>query len=118
MLSLQCLHLLVHATRPEVTVIVPFAKTSNGNPQVLQFVDEHLWNLARAVKQQTKILQTFCGLGLRQTFEISGVVCWDCWISPWMIIPPTASEGEELPGFSSEDWVHGRHLSTWKMVCS
>ena len=50
MLSLQCLHLLVHATRPEVTVIVPFAKTSNGNPQVLQFVDEHLWNLARAVK--------------------------------------------------------------------
>ena len=49
MLSLQCLHLLPHGTRPEVTVIVPFAKTSNGNPQVLQFRDEHLWNLTRRV---------------------------------------------------------------------
>ena len=50
MLSLQCLHLLPHGTRPEVTVIVPFAKTSNGNPQVLQFRDEHLWNLTKKVK--------------------------------------------------------------------
>lgn len=50
MLSLQCLHLLAHATRPEVTVIVPFAKTSNGNPQVLQFEDVNLWKLTKSVK--------------------------------------------------------------------
>eukprot|EP00438_Fugacium_kawagutii_P005826 Skav231210 [mRNA] locus=scaffold2958:85828:91822:- [translate_table: standard] len=47
MLSLQCFHLAVHPSRPQVTVIVPFAKTSNGNPQVLVFEDEKVWRLAR-----------------------------------------------------------------------
>ena len=53
MMSLQCLHLLPHQSRPEVTVIVPFAKTSNGNPQVLQFTDFYLWKLTQSVKRSS-----------------------------------------------------------------
>jgi integrase len=49
MLALQCFHLLLHETKPQITVIIPYAKTSNGNPQVLVFSDPKVWELAVTV---------------------------------------------------------------------
>ena len=49
MLSLQALHLLPHQDQRRITVIVPFAKTSNGNPQVVTCSDPRVWKLAVAV---------------------------------------------------------------------
>ena len=49
MLSLQALHLMPHQDRHRITVIVPFAKTSNGNPQVVTCSDPRIWRLAVAV---------------------------------------------------------------------
>ena len=51
LLSLQLCHLLPHRTKHEVAVVIPFAKTSNGNPQVLLLQDKHIWTLTRAVKR-------------------------------------------------------------------
>ena len=39
MLSLQMFHLMYHSHRPQITVVIPFAKTSNGNAQVLTFTE-------------------------------------------------------------------------------
>ena len=69
MLSLQCLHLLPHDTRPEVTLIVPFAKTSNGNPQVLQFEDFYLWRLTWLVKKKFDPT-AFLGVGSPTAFRL------------------------------------------------
>ena len=52
MLSLQLYHLLLHDRLPLVTVVIPFAKTSNGNPQVVQVKDPFLHQLSRLVKRQ------------------------------------------------------------------
>ena len=46
MMALQCFHILLHETKPQITLIVPYAKTSNGNPQVLVFQDLLVWSLA------------------------------------------------------------------------
>lgn len=43
MLTLQYQHLLLHEGKRDVTVIIPFAKTSNGNPQVVRCSDPDLW---------------------------------------------------------------------------
>ena len=39
MMSLQCMHLIPDRRSSRLTVIIPFAKTSAGNPQVLVFSD-------------------------------------------------------------------------------
>ena len=52
MLSLQCFHLVLHQSRPQITVIIPFAKTSNGNPEVLTFEDVKIHALASKVLQE------------------------------------------------------------------
>ena len=51
MLSLQCHHLVLHDRKPQLAIIVPFAKTSNGNPQVLTFQDALVHRLAHSVLQ-------------------------------------------------------------------
>ena len=51
MLSLQALHLMPHRDGQRITVIIPFAKTSNGNPQVITYSDPRVWSLAVSVKQ-------------------------------------------------------------------
>lgn len=53
MLALQCFHLVLHESKPQVTVIVPYAKTSNGNPQVLVLEDPYVWALARTVVKES-----------------------------------------------------------------
>ena len=50
MLALQYCHLLPHATKPEVAVVIPFAKTSHGNPQVLVVYGNHVWSLCCHLK--------------------------------------------------------------------
>lgn len=49
MMSLQCLHLIPDRRSARVTVIVPFAKTSEGNPQVLIFKDARVHKLTLTV---------------------------------------------------------------------
>eukprot|EP00435_Cladocopium_sp_Y103_P065153 s738_g27.t1 len=49
MLSLQCLHIIPHRDGHHLTLIVPFAKTSSGNPQVLSCSDPRVWSLAKQV---------------------------------------------------------------------
>ena len=49
MLSLQFCHLMPHARKPEVAVVIPFAKTSNGNAQVLLVHDYNIWLLSKAL---------------------------------------------------------------------
>ena len=50
MLGLQFCHLLPHHTKPEVAVVIPFSKTSNGNAQVLLVKDDRIWRLTDALK--------------------------------------------------------------------
>eukprot|EP00435_Cladocopium_sp_Y103_P026303 s2664_g6.t1 len=50
MLSLQFLHVILHHTAQRITLIIPFAKTSNGNPQVILCDDVRLFHLAKSVK--------------------------------------------------------------------
>ncbi len=51
MLTLQYQHLLLHPGRQELTVIIPFAKTSNGNPQIVRCADPSLWVLLEDLKR-------------------------------------------------------------------
>lgn len=52
MLTLQYQHLLLHEGKRDVTVIIPFAKTSNGNPQVVRCSDPDLWSLLDQLKRK------------------------------------------------------------------
>ena len=52
MLSLQFQHLLLHEGKRDFTVIIPFAKTSNGNPQIVRCSDPNLWALLEKLKSQ------------------------------------------------------------------
>lgn len=52
MLALQSHHLLLHPKRSQMTVIIPFAKTTHGNPQVLMFEDPFVCHLARLLLQE------------------------------------------------------------------
>ena len=52
MLSLQMFHILLHDRQPLVTIIIPFAKTSNGNPQVVQVKDPFLHLLSKHMQRQ------------------------------------------------------------------
>eukprot|EP00435_Cladocopium_sp_Y103_P073070 s132_g42.t1 len=52
MLALQGCHLLPHHSKPEVAIVVPFSKTSNGNAQVLMVKDYNIWRLTRHVTRQ------------------------------------------------------------------
>ena len=49
MLSLQLLHLIPDSRSHRITVIIPFAKTSVGNPQVVVFHDSRIHRLAITV---------------------------------------------------------------------
>ena len=49
MMSLQCMHLIPDRRSCRLTVIIPFAKTSEGNPQVLVFSDPRVHSLALTV---------------------------------------------------------------------
>eukprot|EP00435_Cladocopium_sp_Y103_P007817 s1173_g2.t1 len=50
MLSLQALHVVMHHRAQRLTIIIPFAKTSNGNPQVITCDDRRVFHLAASVK--------------------------------------------------------------------
>ena len=52
MLTLQYQHLLLHEGKREFTVIIPFAKTSNGNPQIVRCSDPNLWALLDDLKKK------------------------------------------------------------------
>eukprot|EP00435_Cladocopium_sp_Y103_P075651 s9_g61.t1 len=52
MLALQGCHLLPHHSKPEVAIVIPFSKTSNGNAQVLMVKDYNIWRLTRHVTRQ------------------------------------------------------------------
>lgn len=49
MMSLQCMHLIPDRRSSRVTVIIPFAKTSEGNPQVLVLQDQRVHALTVTV---------------------------------------------------------------------
>lgn len=50
MLAMQVFHLVLHQRKPQITVVIPFAKTSNGNPQVVVFEDARVHRLAMEVQ--------------------------------------------------------------------
>ena len=52
MLTLQYQHLLLHDGEQDITVVIPFAKTSNGNPQIVRCSDPDLWSLLQKLKSQ------------------------------------------------------------------
>ena len=58
MLSLQMLHLIPDSRSHRITVIIPFAKTSVGNPQVVLFHDHRIHQLLLTV-QQARARQSF-----------------------------------------------------------
>ena len=49
MLALQLFHLILHERKPQITVVIPYAKTSNGNAKVIVFTDPNVWVLAQTV---------------------------------------------------------------------
>ena len=52
MLSLQLLHVIPHHKAHRLTIIIPYAKTSEGNPQVVTCTDSRVFALAARVKQE------------------------------------------------------------------
>ena len=52
LLALQFCHLLPNHSKPEIAVVIPFPKTSNGNAQVLLVKDDRIWQLACALKKR------------------------------------------------------------------
>ena len=49
MMQLTVNHILIHSSKQAFSVVIPTAKTSQGNPQVLQIHDETLWRMAEKV---------------------------------------------------------------------
>ena len=50
MLSLQWNHLLVQSDQRTINVVLPFSKTSEGNPQVLRLEDSCLWKVLQKLR--------------------------------------------------------------------
>ena len=68
MLALQWCHLILHERRPQISVIIPYSKTSNGNPQVLVFEDTNVWRLACTL-QRTNRREAFLWPGRPHRFR-------------------------------------------------
>ena len=101
MLSLQALHLMPHRDGQRITVIIPFAKTSNGNPQVITYSDPRVWSLAVSVKQASSPTRPLWA-ATPGAFRASGKISWRSLTSMVPTMPPTAF-GEEVPlGISSK----------------
>ena len=49
MLSMQVLHVIPHVAAQRLTIIIPFSKTSNGNPQVVTCDEPRVFQLALTV---------------------------------------------------------------------
>ncbi len=50
MVSLQWNHLLTQKDRCTINVVLPFSKTSDGNPQVLRLENQHLWRVIKKLR--------------------------------------------------------------------
>ena len=50
MLSLQWNHLLTQSDRRTINVVLPFSKTSEGNPQVLRLENQCLWQVVQKLR--------------------------------------------------------------------
>ena len=77
MLALQLCHLMPHHSKPEIAVVIPFSKTSNGNAQVLVIKDHNIWRLSRHLKsreQSTALLWA----GTSQQFRVMWGVLLEC----------------------------------------
>ena len=77
MLALQMCHLIPHASRPEVAVVIPFAKTSNGNAQVLTIQGWHIWALGNDL-QQSLSRRSFLWSGTTTEFRKAWKVAIEC----------------------------------------
>ena len=71
MLSLQWNHLLVQSDRQTINVVLPFSKTSEGNPQVLRLENRCLWKVIEELRPSHRphrllwphSVQAFTGFG-------------------------------------------------------
>ena len=77
MLALQFCHLLPHHSKPEIAVIIPFSKTSNGNAQVLTIKDPRIWKLACALKRR-RTLTTPLWVGSPAAFRTTWARLLEC----------------------------------------
>lgn len=68
MLSLQLFHLILHERKPQISLVIPFSKTSSGNPQVIVFEDPFVWKLALTV-QSSCARDSFLWPGLPHHFR-------------------------------------------------
>ena len=72
MLSLTHAHVMVHDSRTSLSVVLPKAKTSAGNPQVLQVDDQTLVDMAIATvrkRSRSALLWTGSQSAFRETFQ-------------------------------------------------